>query len=77
MTGGGALPGKTLSSPVVVIRRPGLNSLASLLREGDPAVLLRVSKDALIIDPRTLLDGQEPALIGAVNAAVAAMGVRS
>ena len=75
MTGGGALPGKTLTSPVVVIRRPDSIRWQAFF-EGDPAVLLRVSKDALVIDPRTLLDGQEPALIDAVNAAVAAMDVR-
>jgi L-seryl-tRNA(Ser) seleniumtransferase len=73
LPGGGALPGKALAGAVVVLRHRGLSALAQRLRQGDPSVLLRVSKDALIIDPRTVLVEQEASLIEALKAAVAAI----
>jgi L-seryl-tRNA(Ser) seleniumtransferase len=72
LPGGGALPGRALAGAVVAVRTRGLSALIQRLRSGDPSVLLRVSGDALIIDPRTVLVEQEGALIAALQAALAA-----
>jgi L-seryl-tRNA(Ser) seleniumtransferase len=53
--GGGALPLLELPGPVVALPDP---SLAAVLRAGDPPVLARVEDDRLILDPRTLTDGE-------------------
>ncbi|MBI4962185.1 MAG: L-seryl-tRNA(Sec) selenium transferase [Desulfomonile tiedjei] len=62
--GGGALPLGDLPGPRVSIR-PAHTSAARLeqaLRAGNPPVICLVKEDAVLLDPRTLLDDQ-PALI--------------
>ena len=61
--GGGSLPGFELPTFVVALRAPlGATRLAARLRAGDPPVLARVRDDAVMIDTRTLLPGDEKAL---------------
>ena len=57
LVGGGALPDFELPGFVVRVeseRSPA--ALARALRAGDPPVLVRVSRGALMLDPRTLTD---------------------
>ncbi len=55
--GGGALPELELPGAVVrVVPSGSPNEAARLLRSGDPPVLARIQRDALVFDPRTLAD---------------------
>lgn len=58
-SGGGALPGQPLPGHVVALRGPELDELARLLRTGTPAVVGRIARDALLLDPRTLRPGED------------------
>jgi L-seryl-tRNA(Ser) seleniumtransferase len=61
--GGGSLPGFALPSWVVALRAPaGAAGLAECLRRATPPVLTRVRDDLVLLDVRTLLDGDEKAL---------------
>lgn len=71
--GGGASPGHVLASAHVVIRTGGsCRAAEGRLRAGDPAVLVRVQEDRLRIDPRTVDDSEEDALIEALGTAALA-----
>ncbi len=66
VVGGGALPELELGGPVVRIGSNGSASeLARGLRGADPPVLVRVHKDAVLVDPRTLQDSDLEAVIEA------------
>jgi len=59
--GGGALPLTALESFAVAVR-PGAMSLKVLekaLRHNDPPIIARVADEAVLLDLRTILDGQE------------------
>ena len=65
--GGGSLPDHALESWVVRIEAPGgAQQLAARLRAGRPPVLARVRDGALIVDVRTLLDGDEHGIVRAL-----------
>jgi L-seryl-tRNA(Ser) seleniumtransferase len=69
--GGGSLPGLELPTWVIAVRgEPGPEALAARLRASDVPVIGRVRDDALLLDVRTLLDGDEDALERALAAAV-------
>jgi L-seryl-tRNA(Ser) seleniumtransferase len=70
VVGGGALPGRTLPSYALALSADehGVDQLATRLRLGSPPVVGRVERDALLIDARTVLPGQDDALIGALRA---------
>jgi L-seryl-tRNA(Ser) seleniumtransferase len=62
--GGGALPELELPGAVVRVVPDGSASDAvRKLRAGDPPVLARVHRDALLLDPRTLADADVEALV--------------
>jgi len=59
LVGGGALPDLELSGWAVRVetsRSP--DSLGRALRQGDPPVLVRIHRDAVMLDPRTLFDSE-------------------
>jgi L-seryl-tRNA(Ser) seleniumtransferase len=62
-SGGGALPGKELSGHVLRIVCKSPDSIAAKLRTQRPAILARVARGGLVIDPRCVLCGEETALI--------------
>jgi L-seryl-tRNA(Ser) seleniumtransferase len=65
--GGGALPELELPGAVVrVIPAGSASEAARLLRCGDPPVLARIHRGALLFDPRTLADEDVNALVGRV-----------
>jgi L-seryl-tRNA(Ser) seleniumtransferase len=75
---GGALPAVPVAAdPAPVddeeeaIRPDGgsASRLAARLRRGAPAVIARVERDLLLFDPRTVLPGEEDALLAAILAA--------
>ena len=71
--GGGSLPGDTLPSWALQLRPPedsSVDSLAHTLRTAPTPVMGRIEDDTLLLDPRTVLPDQEPALIDTVTHAL-------
>jgi L-seryl-tRNA(Ser) seleniumtransferase len=62
--GGGTLPGVELPTWLVAVRpsQGSVDELARKLRTGERPLVGRITDDALLVDPRTLLEG-EPALV--------------
>jgi L-seryl-tRNA(Ser) seleniumtransferase len=71
--GGGALPLLELRGPAVALDagERGVQALARTLRLGRPAVLARVHRDRVLLDPRTLSDEEAREVAGAVRRAMA------
>jgi L-seryl-tRNA(Ser) seleniumtransferase len=69
--GSGSLPTQNLPTRLVSItpRAVSLDELALRLRRGRPPVFARVYKEQVLLDPRTLLEGDETILVEAVVAA--------
>ena len=72
--GGGSLPGELLPTRALSIDgasiEGGAQALAARLRTGAPPVVGRVDAGRLLLDPRTVLPGQDDALIAAVSTAM-------
>jgi L-seryl-tRNA(Ser) seleniumtransferase len=69
--GGGALPLLELPGPAVAVTVPGLSpdGLAARLRAADPPLVGRIEDGRLLLDPRTLADGEVEAAARAVLSA--------
>jgi L-seryl-tRNA(Ser) seleniumtransferase len=61
--GGGSLPGQSLPTRALSISVPDPSGLAHRLRVGEVAVVARVERDRLLLDPRTVLPHQEEDLL--------------
>jgi L-seryl-tRNA(Ser) seleniumtransferase len=74
--GGGSLPGQTLPTSVLVIDPTGSSAdrLAASLRRSPVAVIARIENDRILLDPRTVLPGQDDAVIEAVKLAIGSSG---
>jgi L-seryl-tRNA(Ser) seleniumtransferase len=68
--GGGTYPGVELVSRAVELRPDGVDRVAERLRHGDPPVVGRIVDDALLLDVRTVLPGQEDDLVRRVAEAL-------
>jgi L-seryl-tRNA(Ser) seleniumtransferase len=68
--GGGSLPGETLPTQLVALRHPSPDSLAQRLRMGQPAVVGRIEADRYVLDPRTVLAGEDQGLLSALELAL-------
>src|SRR5205807_7712345 len=66
--GGGSLPEHGLPTVLLAVEGPA-SRLAAALRRGEPPVLARIEAGRCCIDPRTLLPGQDEALLEAIAAA--------
>jgi L-seryl-tRNA(Ser) seleniumtransferase len=75
--GGGSLPGETLPSYAVAIEGIPPDALARALRHAAPPVVGRIAEQRLLLDVRTVLVGQEAALVEAVRAAMHDLSVVS
>ena len=66
--GSGSLPAQNLPTRLVTLAPRALSAgeLARKLRLGIPSVVARVKADRVLLDPRTLLEGDEPDLINAL-----------
>ncbi|MDQ6711835.1 MAG: L-seryl-tRNA(Sec) selenium transferase [Candidatus Dormibacteraeota bacterium] len=71
--GGGSLPGERLATTALVVtpRRGGAASLLRRLREHEPAVIGRIVEERVLLDPRTVLPGEDDFVVDAVLAAMA------
>jgi L-seryl-tRNA(Ser) seleniumtransferase len=70
VVGGGSLPGKTLPSYALSLRDPAPDALAARLRLGQPHVVPRIVDGQVAVDARTVLPGQDDALVAAVRDAL-------
>jgi L-seryl-tRNA(Ser) seleniumtransferase len=75
MVGGGSLPGEGLPTKLVAISassgwQGNIQELAYRLRQGEPAVVARIEKEALLLDPRTVLPEEDEALLQALQRAL-------
>ena len=72
--GGGSLPGETLPTWLLTIdvgdAPGGAKALAARLCAAEPPVVARIEDDRVLIDPRTVLSGQEEPLARALRSAV-------
>jgi len=68
--GGGSLPGETLPTRLVQVYAADPGGLARRLRMGSPPVIARIEREALVLDLRTVLPTEEPALLQALTAAL-------
>jgi L-seryl-tRNA(Ser) seleniumtransferase len=66
--GGGSLPGETLPTWLLRLPDPHPDARAAALREYRPAVIARIEKEHLLVDPRTVLPEQEHLLLEALVA---------
>ena len=57
--GGGSLPGATLPTWLVAIDAESPEALKAALRNADPPVIARIAGGRVLLDPRTVLAGQE------------------
>lgn len=72
--GSGSLPAQELPTRLVAIRSESISAdeLSVRLRRHRPAVFARIHKGQVLVDPRTVLEGEEAPLIEALVAALAA-----
>jgi L-seryl-tRNA(Ser) seleniumtransferase len=68
--GGGSTPDQSLPTWLIAIPSSDVVALERALRSGDPAVVARIEGERLLIDLRTVLPEQEPALVSALAAAL-------
>lgn len=67
VVGGGSTPGQSLPAKLITVHhnRLGAQELEAALRRNRPPVIARVERDRLLLDLRTVFDGQESAIIKA------------
>jgi L-seryl-tRNA(Ser) seleniumtransferase len=72
--GSGSLPAQNLATTLVAITPQGISAetLAKRLRLHEPPVFARIQSDQVLLDPRTLRDGDDAIIVEAVAAAIAA-----
>jgi L-seryl-tRNA(Ser) seleniumtransferase len=68
--GGGTLPGETLPTWLLALPSADPAALLARLRRASTPVVARIGDGAVLLDPRTVLDGEEPALLAALEAAL-------
>ena len=72
--GGGTLPEVTLPTFVLALPGEGADALAERLRRGDPPVVGRIEEGRVVLDPRTVLPGEDEALLGSLRRALGTTG---
>jgi L-seryl-tRNA(Ser) seleniumtransferase len=69
--GGGTLPDVTLPTTVLAMPAGDADGLAARLRRGDPPVIARIEDGRVVLDPRTVLPGEDELVVRRVREAVA------
>jgi L-seryl-tRNA(Ser) seleniumtransferase len=70
--GGGSTPDQSLPTWVVALTVESATKFERALRLGDPPVIVRIEKDEIVLDMRTIADEEESLLVAAVHAASSA-----
>jgi L-seryl-tRNA(Ser) seleniumtransferase len=70
--GGGSFPEAKLPTCLVQLKADRLtaDSLVERLRGGDPPIIARIADDHVVLDPRTILPGQEETVARGIRAAL-------
>ncbi len=70
--GGGSLPGETLPTRALRLSSPDQtpDALAGKLRSGNPPLVVRIERDAVVLDPRTVLPADDEAVLRALQALI-------
>jgi L-seryl-tRNA(Ser) seleniumtransferase len=68
--GGGSLPEESLPTFVLALRVKSPDKFLKKLREANPPVIARTENDMALFDPRTVLPGQEEALLDVLKASL-------
>jgi L-seryl-tRNA(Ser) seleniumtransferase len=68
--GGGTLPGETLPTWLLALPGSDAEGLLAALRRAPMPVVARIADGAVLLDPRTVQDGEEPALLEGLRAAL-------
>ncbi len=66
--GGGSLPGATLPTALLALDVPDADGFTAALRAADPPVIARIQDGRVLLDPRTVLPGQEDKLVTILKA---------
>lgn len=66
--GGGALPGESIPTKVISLNSSFLTAskMAALLRQNEPPVITRIEREQVLIDTRTLLEGEGAEVAAAI-----------
>ena len=72
--GGGTLPEVTLPTFVLALPPGDADRDAARLRQAEPPVVGRIEEDRLVLDPRTVLPGEDALVLAALQAVLAARG---
>jgi L-seryl-tRNA(Ser) seleniumtransferase len=72
--GGGSLPGQEMPTVALAFEKPsgGADGFCVRLRRSNPPVIARIEADDVLLDPRTVLTGEDEAVVNAVRRAVLA-----
>jgi L-seryl-tRNA(Ser) seleniumtransferase len=65
--GGGSLPEVTLPTFVLALPPGDADGVAARLRRADPPVVARIEEDRVVLDPRTVMPGEDDAVVRAVR----------
>ena len=68
--GGGTLPGETLPTWLLALPSSDPAALVAALRRAPTPVVARIGDGAVLLDPRTVLDGEEAGLLETLEAAL-------
>jgi L-seryl-tRNA(Ser) seleniumtransferase len=68
-TGGGSLPGTVIPSYALAVRsqRENADTLSARLRRNEPPVIARILENEVLLDMRTVLEGEEKLIIEALE----------
>jgi L-seryl-tRNA(Ser) seleniumtransferase len=75
--GGGSLPEETQPTWLLALTLPHPDQFAARLRQADPPIIVRIEKDRLELDPRTVMPEQDAQLVATLRQALAAWDPRS
>jgi L-seryl-tRNA(Ser) seleniumtransferase len=67
--GGGSLPGETFPTRVLALAVKSPDKFLARLRDQHPPVIARAENNQVLLDPRTVLPGQDAALVTGLKAA--------
>jgi L-seryl-tRNA(Ser) seleniumtransferase len=68
--GGGSLPDVTLPTALLALPPGDPDARLARLRAGQPPVIGRIEQDRVVLDPRTVLPGEDDAVVAAVRGVV-------
>ncbi len=75
--GGGSLPEETLPTFVFALQPKNPQKFLDQLRRSLPPVIARIADDQVLLDPRTVLPSQEPALLAVLQSAIPSITPRA